>query len=66
MGRFAGAFSPVPAARPFRPVGSRPKRGAGRQFSWLEVGPVKMALSRPTHQRVMPTVGQKERVGINE
>jgi hypothetical protein len=28
-----------------------------RQFAWLEVGSVKMALSRPAHQRVTPTVG---------
>ena len=30
-----------------------------RQFAWLEVGSVKMALSRPTHQRVTQTVGQQ-------
>ena len=29
-----------------------------RHFAWLEVGSVKMALSRPTHQRVTHTVGQ--------
>src|SRR5215213_1011833 len=29
-----------------------------RQFSWLEVGSVKMALSRPAHQRVTHTVRQ--------
>jgi hypothetical protein len=29
-----------------------------RQFVWLEVGSVKAALSRPTHQRVTLTVGQ--------
>ena len=29
-----------------------------RQFAWLGVGSVKMALSRPAHQRVTPTVGQ--------
>ena len=29
-----------------------------RQFAWLEVGSVKMALSRPTHQRVTLTVGR--------
>ena len=28
------------------------------QFAWLEVGSVKVALSRPAHQRVTPTVGQ--------
>ena len=28
-----------------------------RQFSWLGVGSVKMALSRPTHQRVTQAVG---------
>jgi hypothetical protein len=27
------------------------------QFMWLEVGSVKAALSRPTHQRVTQTVG---------
>jgi len=27
-----------------------------RQFAWLGVGSVKMALSRPTHQRVTPAV----------
>ena len=29
-----------------------------RQFAWLEVGSVKMALSRPTHQRVTQAVSQ--------
>jgi len=29
-----------------------------RQFVWLGVGSVKMALSRPTHQRVTQAVGQ--------
>ena len=29
-----------------------------RQFAWLEVGSVKAALSRPTHQRVTLTVGR--------
>jgi len=29
-----------------------------RQFSWLEVGSVKVALSRPAHQRVTRTVGR--------
>jgi hypothetical protein len=28
-----------------------------RHFSWLEVGSVKVALSRPAHQRVTHTVG---------
>ena len=28
-----------------------------RQFAWLGVGSVKMAFSRPTHQRVTPAVG---------
>jgi len=32
-----------------------------RQFAWLEVGSVKMALSRPTHQRVTQAVGQLEK-----
>jgi hypothetical protein len=27
-----------------------------KQFAWLEVGSVKMALSRPAHQRVTHTV----------
>jgi hypothetical protein len=29
-----------------------------RQFSWLEVGSGKLALSRPAHQRVTQAVGQ--------
>jgi len=29
-----------------------------RQFAWLEVGSVKVALSRPAHQRVTPAVGR--------
>ena len=29
-----------------------------RQFWWLGVGSVKMAFSRPTHQRVTRAVGQ--------
>ena len=29
-----------------------------RQFAWLEVGSGKVALSRPTHQRVTRAVGQ--------
>ncbi len=29
-----------------------------RHFAWLEVGSVKVALSRPAHQRVTHTVGQ--------
>ncbi len=32
-------------------------------FSWLRVGSVKMALSRPTHQRVTPAVSP---LGINQ
>ncbi len=28
-----------------------------KQFAWLEVGPGKMALSPPAHQRVTQTVG---------
>jgi len=31
---------------------------AVKQFAWLEVGSVKMALSRPAHQRVTQAVGQ--------
>jgi hypothetical protein len=34
-----------------------------RQFVWLGVGSVKVALSRPAHQRVTRAVGQKERIG---
>ena len=30
------------------------------QFAWLEVGSVKAALSRLTHQRVTPAVGRRE------
>ena len=30
-----------------------------RQFVWLEVGSVKVALSRPAHQRVTHTVGRQ-------
>jgi hypothetical protein len=30
-----------------------------RQFVWLEVGSVKVASSRPAHQRVTPTVGRR-------
>jgi len=29
-----------------------------KQFLWLEVDPVKVALSRPAHQRVTPAVGR--------
>jgi primosomal protein N' len=29
-----------------------------KQFAWLEAGSVKVALSRPTHQRVTQAVGQ--------
>ena len=32
-----------------------------RQFAWLEVSSVKMALSRPTHQRVTQAVGRREK-----
>ena len=28
------------------------------QFVWLQVGSVKMALSRPAHQRITPAVGR--------
>jgi len=31
----------------FAPSGSRPERGAGKQFAWLGVDSGKMALSRP-------------------
>jgi len=40
-----------------------PRQGAGKQFPRLQVGSGKVALSRPTHQRVTQTVGllfQKE------
>jgi hypothetical protein len=33
-----------------------------RQFAWLEVGSVKVAFSRPTHQRVTPAVETVEKV----
>lgn len=33
-----------------------------KQLVWLEVGSVKMALSRPAHQRVTQTVGQNDQV----
>jgi len=44
-----------------RSLGSAPglswgSRRVFRQFVWLEVGSDKMALSRPTHQRVTHTV----------
>jgi len=37
-----------------------PHRGVRvfKQFAWLEVGSVKVALSHPTHQNVTHTVGQ--------
>ncbi len=35
-----------------------------RQFAWLEAGSVKMALSRPAHQRVTPAVGRALQSGI--
>jgi hypothetical protein len=52
-----------------RPIPGNERRGHGvglplrgvrvfRQFYWLEVGAVKMALSHPTHQRVTRTVGR--------
>ena len=34
------------------------RQGAGKHFSWLEVGSVKMALSHPTHQRVTRAIGR--------
>ena len=33
-----------------------------RQFAWLEAGSGKVALSRPTHQRVTPTVGRQGKI----
>ena len=35
------------------------------QFSWLEVGSVKAASSRPAHQRVTPTVSWLE-IGVSQ
>ena len=35
-----------------------------KQFVWLEAGSVKMALSRPAHQRVTLTVGRAEQIPI--
>jgi hypothetical protein len=45
-----------------RPLHERQGRDGGsrrvfRQFAWLEVGSGKVALSRPTHQRVTQIVG---------
>jgi len=47
------------------PIPGKERRGHGggslrffRQFAWLEAGFVKVALSRPAHQRVTPTVGR--------
>ena len=37
-----------------------------RRFAWLEVGSVKVAFSRPTHQRVTPTVGRLEQDVMGE
>ena len=34
----------------FAPLGSRPERGAGRQFARLKVISAKISLSRPAHQ----------------
>ena len=36
-----------------------------RQFAWLGVGSVKIALSRPTHQRVTPAVGRLAKVAAH-
>jgi len=36
------------------------------QFAWLEVGSVKMALSRPAHQRVTQAVGRSHYNNINQ
>lgn len=44
--RLIAVFSPVPAAR----------CSAGRQFSGLQAGSVKTALSRPVHRRVPKTL----------
>jgi hypothetical protein len=41
-----------------RSVQADGSRRVFRQFAWLEVGSVKMALSRPTHPQVTPAVGQ--------
>jgi len=37
-----------------------------KQFALLEVGSGKAAFSRPTHQRVTPTVGQLKAYGQNK
>ena len=36
------------------------RQGAGKLFAWLEAGSVKIAFSRPGHQRVTRAVGQPE------
>jgi len=46
---------------PRQPGGLHPTGGSRRvfrQFAWLGVGSVKVALSRPTHQRVTQAVGR--------
>jgi hypothetical protein len=35
-----------------------------KQFAWLKVGSVKMAFSRPTHQRVTQAVGHYTDFGV--
>ena len=37
-----------------------------KQFMWLEVGSVKMVLSRPAHPRVTPAVGAVELSGLEK
>ena len=37
-----------------------------KHFAWLEIGSVKMALSRPTHPRVTHTVGQSNKHSLIE
>jgi len=49
-------FSKVHAQHSVHPTGG--SRRVFRQFVWLEAGFGKVALSRPTHQRVTQTVGR--------
>ena len=51
---------------PDHPIPGKVRRGHGggsrrvfKQFAWLRVDSVRVALSRPTHQRVTHTVGRR-------
>ena len=46
----------IAAQHSVHPTGG--SRRVFKHFAWLEVGSVKMALSRPTHQRVTQAVGR--------